>query len=310
MKVGVIGAGGVGTACLMALIMRGCAREIIVIDKDQNRAKGVASDMQYGTTVTQRVSIRAGNYPDLAEADLVMITAGINEKTGGATDRGDTSGRLKLLSTNATIYQDIVPKLVATAPQAVILVVSDPPDPLAQLAQQLANHNRVLSTGTFLDSMRFRWHLANHFKISPDSVEANVVGEHGVTEVFLWSTATICGIPLRNLAFDQKMCEQMEHDIRYANISIIEGIGASQYGIGMICARLAEIVLRDEQAVIPIGSYQPRYGTTLSLPSIVGKQGVIKVLEPTLSSNEQEGLQKSADALKKAFNQIYSPGKK
>ena len=304
MKVGIIGAGGVGSASLMALIMRNCAREIILIDKDQKRAKGVVTDLQYGTTTTSMVTLRAGDYADLAGAALVMVTAGINEKTGGATDRSNPTGRLKLLSTNATIYQDIIPQLIAAAPDAVILVVTDPPDPLAQLTLQLAGHEKVLSTGTFLDSMRFRWHLANYFQISPSSVEANVIGEHGTTEVFLWSSATICGIPLRDLGFDESMCEKMEHEIRYANITIIEGINASQYGIGMICARIAEIILRDEQAVIPIGSYNSRYGTTLSLPSIVGKNGIVKILEPTITPAEQDALQRSAEALKKAFAQI------
>ena len=201
MKVGIIGAGGVGSACLMALIMRGCAREIVLIDKDQKRAKGAVTDMQYGATESPMVELLAGDYPDLAGAALIMITAGINEKTGGATDRSDPSGRLRLLNINAAVYQEIVPKLMAVAPQAVILVVSDPPDPLAQLARQLAGHGRILSAGTFLDTMRFRWHLANYFQVSPDSVDANVVGEHGTTEVFLWSSAAIGGIPIWDLGF-------------------------------------------------------------------------------------------------------------
>lgn len=304
MKIGVIGAGGVGSACMMALIMRNCAREIVLIDRDMKRAIGVVTDMQYGATESAMVTLRAGDYPDLANASLVMITAGINEKTGGATDRSDPSGRLKLLATNATIYQEIVPKITKAAPQAVILVVTDPPDPLAQLSRQIAGHDRILSTGTFLDSMRFRWHLANYFHVSPDSVEANVVGEHGTTEVFLWSSASIGGIPLANLGFDASKCEKIEKEVRYANISIIEGIKASQYGIGMICARIAEIVVRNELAVIPIGSYQSGYGTTLSLPSIVGRNGVVKVLEPSKNSSEKEALQRSADSLKKAFAQI------
>lgn len=306
MKVGVIGAGGVGAACVIATVMRNCAREIVLIDKDLKRAKGVITDIQYGTTITAPTTLIAGDYADLKGADLVMITAGINEKTGGATDRNDPSGRLKLLNVNASVYQDIVPKLVAAAPNAVILVVTDPPDPLAQLSLQLAGHKKVLSTGTFLDSMRFRWHLANHFQVSPESVQANVVGEHGTTEVFLWSSAMIGGVPLKDVGFKPSLIQEIERDIRYANITIIEGINASQYGIGMICARIAEIVLRDEQAVIPIGSFNPKYGTTLSLPSIVGKNGIVKVLEPAMTAEEQSGLQKSADALKKAYEQIHT----
>jgi len=304
MKIGVIGAGGVGSACMIALIMRNCARELVLIDRNSKRAKGVVTDLQYGSTESAMVGLKAGDYPDLSDASLVMITAGINEKTGGATDRNDPSGRLRLLSTNAGIYQEIVHKITAAAPEAVILVVTDPPDPLAQLTRQIAGHDRVLSTGTFLDSMRFRWHLANFFHVSPDSVEANVVGEHGTTEVFLWSSASIGGIPLSNLGFDSSNYEKIENEVRFANITIIEGINASQYGIGMICARIAEIVVRNELAVIPIGSYNPVYGTTLSLPSIVGRNGVVKVLEPSKSSAEKAALQKSADSLKNAFAQI------
>jgi len=304
MKVGIIGAGGVGAACMMALIMRNCVQEIVLIDIDQKRAKGVVTDLQYGTTTTVPVALRAGDYSDLKGAALVMVTAGINEKTGGATDRSDPSGRLRLLDTNAKIYRDIIPKLVAAAPDAVILVVTDPPDPLAQLSRQLAGHDKVLSAGTYLDSMRFRWHLANHFQVTPASVEANVVGEHGTTEVFLWSSAAVCGIPLRNLGFEPDLNDKIEQAIRFANITIIEGINASQYGVGMVCARITEIVVRNEQAVIPIGSYNARYGTTLSLPSIVGKNGVIKILEPTTTPAEQEALQRSAEALKNAYAKI------
>ncbi|HKM91287.1 MAG TPA: NAD(P)-binding domain-containing protein, partial [Candidatus Acidoferrales bacterium] len=159
MKVGIIGAGGVGSACLLSLVMRGVACQVVVLDKNRERAKGVVADLQYGATLSPAVELRAGDYPDLADAVLVVITAGINEKTGGATDRGDPAGRLKLLEINAGVYREIVTSVVAVAPQAVLLVVTDPPDPLADLARHLAGHERVLSTGTFLDSLRFRFHL-------------------------------------------------------------------------------------------------------------------------------------------------------
>lgn len=304
MKVGIIGAGGVGSACLMALLMRNAAREIVLIDRNEKRAVGVVTDMQYGAVEFARVALRAGTYSDLNQASLVMITAGVNELTGGATNRNDPAGRLKLLSANAAIYREIVPQIKAAAPQALILVVADPPDPLAQLTRQLIGHEKVLSTGTFLDSVRFRWHLADHLGVSPESVEANVIGEHGTTEVFLWSSAAVNGVPLRNIGFNESLSEKIEKEVRYANITIIEGIKASQYGIGMICARIAEMVLRDEQAVIPIGSYHPRYGTTLSLPSVVGRNGVVKVLEPSMTAAEQAALQVSIDTLKKASSQM------
>ena len=176
MKVGVIGAGAVGAAALLSLVMRGLACRIVVLDKNQQRARGVVADLQYGATLSPAVVLGAGDYSDLADAMLVIITAGINEKAGGATDRNDPSGRLRLLEANAEIYRDIVPRVVAVAPQALILVVTDPPDPLAALTRHLAGHERVLSSGTFLDTLRFRFHLARRLSVSPRFVAAEVVG--------------------------------------------------------------------------------------------------------------------------------------
>ena len=149
MKIGVIGAGAVGSACLLSIVMRGCAREIVVLDRTRKRAIAVATDMQYGATLSSAVDIRDGDYPDLAGAALVMITAGVNEKTGGATDRSDPAGRLKLLDQNVDVYRQILPQLLRVAPEAVVLVVTDPPDPLADLLRMFG-FERVLSSGTFL----------------------------------------------------------------------------------------------------------------------------------------------------------------
>lgn len=305
MKVGIVGAGGVGSACLLSLVMRGTACQVVVLDKNQERAKGVVADLQYGATLSPAVELSAGDYPDLSGAGLVIITAGINEETGGATDRSDPAGRLKLLDTNAGVYGDIVPRVVAVAPEAVLLVVTDPPDPLADLARRLAGHERVLSSGTFLDSLRFRLHLARRLKVNPSYVEAQVVGEHGTSQVFLWSSARVAGTPISQLLEQSGQAVDtfhrgVEQDVRYANITIIEGTGASQLGIGMVTARIAEAIVRDEQAVIPIGSYNPKYGVTLSLPSVLGRQGVSQIFEPEMSEDERRALQRSADVLRDA----------
>src|ERR1700686_5174569 len=169
MKVGIIGAGGVGSACLLSLVMRGIACHVVVLDKNHERAKGVVADLQYGATLSPVVELLAGDYAELAGTVLVIVTAGVNEKAGGATDRSDPAGRLKLLDTNAAVYREIVPQVVAAAPEAVILGVTDPPDPLADLARRLAGHERVLSTGTYLDSLRFRVHLAETLAVDPSS---------------------------------------------------------------------------------------------------------------------------------------------
>ena len=311
MKVGIVGAGGVGAASLLSLVMRSPpACEIVVLDKNNARAKGVVADLQYGATLSPAVELRDGDYPDLADAVLVIITAGINERAGGATDRGDPAGRLKLLEANANVYRDVVPRIVAVAPQAVILVVTDPPDPLADLARRLAGHERVLSSGTFLDTLRFRFHLAQRLKVSPAFVEAQVVGEHGTSQVFLWSSARVAGM-LATAALDRhgessdEFRRQVEGEVRYANITIIEGTGASQLGIGMATARIVEAILRDEQAVMPVGAFNPKYGTTLSLPSVLGRTGVSRILdEPEMSGAEQHGLQRSADKLRDALARL------
>jgi L-lactate dehydrogenase len=170
--------------------MRGCASEVVLINRDRKRARGVVTDLQYGAALSPAVTLIESDYDGLAGVDLVMITAGVNERGGGATDRTDPSGRLRLLDANAAVYRDIVPRLVEAAPDALILVVTDPPDPLADLARQLARHDRVLSTGTYLDSLRFQFHIAKRLEVSSASVEAMVIGEHGTSEVFVWSGAT------------------------------------------------------------------------------------------------------------------------
>lgn len=304
MKIGIIGAGGVGKACTMATVLRGCVREIVLIDTIKTLATAVATDMQYGALLSPRTTIYAGDYPDLQDANVVMVTAGVNEKTGGATDRSDPAGRLKLLKTNADIYKDIIPKIVTAAPKAIILIVTDPPDPLADVARQLAGHNNILSAGTYLDSLRFRFHLAKHLHVNPADVHAQVIGEHGTSSVFLWSSVTIGGTALAELLSKDinKLQQQIEQEVKFANITIIEGNNASQYGIGMVCARIAEIIIRNEQAVIPIGSYQTDFGVTLSFPSVVGAQGIQQVFIPTMSAEEKHALEQCAEVLKKALH--------
>jgi L-lactate dehydrogenase len=313
MKVGIIGMGSVGTACAFAVVMRGCATELVLLNRERKRARGVVADLQYGAALSSTVTLIEGDYQDLAGADLVMITAGVNERAGGATDRSDPTGRLRLLDANADVYRDIVPRLVKAAPDAMILVVSDPPDPLADLARQLAGHNRVLSTGTYLDSLRFQFHLAKRLEVSPASVEALVIGEHGTSEVFLWSGARVGGMRADRAAAGKsgdlaEVRQAVEQDVRYANISIIEGIGASQLGIGMVSARIAEIVLRNEQAVITIGAFNSKFGVTLSMPGILGRTGVSRILEPAMTEEELRGLQHSADTLKAASKRIGALG--
>jgi L-lactate dehydrogenase len=294
----------------MATVMRGCASELVLVNRGRERAKGMATDMGYGAPLSSTTRVTDGDYSDLAGASLVMVTVGVNEKTGGATDRSDPAGRLRLLDKNAEVYREVIPLINAAAPDAVLLVVTDPPDPLAWLTRELVRHDRVLSTGTLLDSLRLRVHLGRKLKVAPTTIEAQILGEHGTSQIFHWSGARVGGVPIADALgqcgaqHDDGFRATIEKEVRYANITIIEGIGASQYGIGMVCARIAEIVLRDERAVVPIGVYNSKLGVTLSLPGIVGRSGCLQVLDPPLSDDERIGLEKSVETLRKAQERV------
>jgi L-lactate dehydrogenase len=309
MKLGIIGTGNVGCAIALAAVTRGSAREIVLVNRTRRTAEAVATDIRYGVPLSPPVDIKDGDFDALAGAGVVLITSGVNEKTGGATDRNDPQGRLRLLDKNAAIYRDIVPQIVRAAPNAVLVAVTDPPDPLADITRDAAGHDRVLSTGTYLDSLRFRVHLGKHFGVDPKSVEAQVIGDHGTSQVFLWSTARVSGVLVTELVKrrGEKLDDirtQLEKDVRYANITIIEGHDASQYGIGIVSARIAEIVLRDERAAITVGSYQREFGVTLSLPSVVGHAGVLEVMQPEMSPAERSALKKSAEGLRNALQRV------
>jgi L-lactate dehydrogenase len=315
-KVGVVGAGRVGQACAFALLLRASAREIVLVDRVPERATAVATDMRYGAPLSAPVDIAAGDWDDLAGAGVVLITAGVNEKSGGATDRDDPRGRLKLLAPNADVYRDVVPRIVAVAPDAVIVAVTDPPDPLADLARSLAGHDRVLSTGTVIDTLRFRTHIAAHLgSVHPSAIEGLVVGEHGTSQVMLWSSVRVQGAPLAealHLCVPERsldeLREQVEREVRYANIAIIEGNDASQFGIGAVCARIAEAILRDERVVLPVAAYDEGRGVTIGLPTVIGRDGPRGVLMPAMSEDERHDFDRSVQTLREAVAGLRTGG--
>jgi L-lactate dehydrogenase len=288
------------------MAQRGSCREIVLVNRTRKIAAGVATDVSYGQPLSAPVDVSDGDYEALRGAELVMITSGVNEKSGGATDRDDSRGRLKLLDDNAKVYREIIPRIVEAAPDATLLVVTDPPDPLTDITRQLAGHERVFSTGTVIDSLRLRVHIGRRLTVAASSVEAMVIGEHGKSSVTLWSSATVAGIPVNELfehgdSSAAEAREAIEDEVQNANITIIEGIGASQYGIGVVSARLTEAVLRDEGAVFPVGSYHEEFGVSLSLPAIVGRGGVVRTLPAELSYEEHEGLERSTGILRDAL---------
>jgi L-lactate dehydrogenase len=303
--VGIVGVGAVGQACAFALVLRGSCRKLVLVDRAAARATAVAADLRYGTPLSPTIEIGAGDWGDLAGAAVVLICAGVNEKGGNATDRDDARGRLKLLDTNAAVYEEVVPRIVAAAPEAVLVAVTDPPDPLADLTRKLARHDRVLSTGTTIDTLRFQVHLAAALDVHPSAVEALVVGEHGTTEVMLWSSVRVGGTPLaealalrdRQRSVDE-LREQVEREVRFANITIIEGNDASQFGIGVACARITEAILGDERVVMPVAAYRKRYGVTVGLPTVVGRAGPAGELEPSMSDDERSGFERSVATLR------------
>jgi L-lactate dehydrogenase len=305
-KIGIIGAGAVGAATVSNLIQPGGVNpEIILIDSQAKKAVGLAEDFSYAAALDSLATVSAGGYDDLGGADLVVVNAGVNEKDGGATDRNDPQGRRRLIPVNARVYADILPRVQAVAPDTTLLVITDPPDPLAELARHLAPDLHIVSAGTVIDTLRFRYRIAQEFGVRACDVDATVVGEHGTSSVYLWSSARIGGVrALDLLARSGRDAAEVQARIRdavtYSNISIIEGIGASQHGIGAVTARIAEAIVRDEHAILPVASHHDEYGTTISLPSVVGRHGVERVMCPELTGEERAGLEQSAQILREA----------
>jgi L-lactate dehydrogenase len=313
-KIGIIGAGAVGAATVGNLVaLGGVNPEIVLIDKDERKAVGLAEDFSYAAALDSLATVRAGGYDDLRDAALVIVNAGVNERDGGATDRNDPQGRRRLIPVNARIFADIIPRVQAAASSTTLLVITDPPDPLAELARHLAPELHILSAGTVIDTLRFRYRIGREFGVRAREVDATVLGEHGTSSVYLWSSARIGGVRVLELlerrGDDPAVVQERIRDaVTYSNISIIEGIGASQHGIGAVTARIAEAIVRDEHAILPVASHHAEFGTTISLPSVIGHHGVERVMCPDLTDQERASLEESArvlrDAAQKALDSL------
>lgn len=320
MKVGIIGVGFVGTACAKAMLLRGSCQEIVLIDlpEREQHTRGVRNDLSHGEPLCPSNRLTVGDYTDLKDASVVVVTAGINEKSGGAINRKDPWGRQRLLRKNVAVYRDVIPQIVAQSSEVPIIVVTDPPDSLADVALEEVRgkgaKNTIISTGTFLDTLRFRIQIAQRLNCSAKSVDAYVIGEHGKTQVYVWSSVRVGGIPITELlpsrfANAAEFRSEVESGVIDANIDIIDATDASQHGIGIVTTRIVEAILDDEDFVAPVGTRHDEFGVTLSLPSIIRKGGVVEVLKrPTAltqeESREEDALRASAAYIAEALERV------
>jgi L-lactate dehydrogenase len=307
MRIGIVGAGQVGGAAAFAMVMRGVGTEVVLVDRSRELAEAQAQDVLHATPFAHPIRVAAGDHADLAGAGVVVLAAGANQKPG--------ESRLELLGRNAAVFRDVVPRVLDAAPDAILLVASNPVDVMAQVATRIAADRgvppgRVIGSGTVLDTARFRALLAGHFGVSPGSIHANVLGEHGDSEVLHWSEATVGGLPLAE--FGERMGRpltpalraEVDAAVRAAAGVIIRGKGATSYGIGAGLARLAHAVADDERAVVTCSVLNPEIEgvgeVALSLPRVVGRRGVLGTLFPPLDPGERRALRRSAEILKEA----------
>ncbi len=311
MKIGIVGCGMVGATSAYALVMRGVGREIVLVDLHHARAEAEANDILHAVPFANPLTVRAGDYADLTGASVVVIAGGVAQKPGET--------RLQLLQRNADVFRQIVPSVLRHAPAAVLLVVSNPVDIMTHLAAHFAAEfgvptTRVIGSGTTLDTARFRTLLGKHFDVDAQHVHAYVLGEHGDSEVLAWSQATIAGLELDEFAqihgkpLSAEERAQIDEQVRRAAYNIIAGKGATYYGIGSAVARIVDVLVHDQRAILTICTRINRLpdfdGVTLSLPHLVGGAGALAALPLPLDATEQVAFGRSAGILRDAIESL------
>jgi L-lactate dehydrogenase len=307
-KVGLVGTGMVGASFSYSLVQSGLANELVLIDADAARAEGEAMDLNHGLPFVGPMKIVAGGYELLAGSDLVVITAGANQRPGQT--------RLDLLRHNAGVIRDIVPRVVEASPESVILVASNPVDILTQIAAETADlpPGHVLGSGTILDTARFRYMLGEHYRVNPRSVHAYVVAEHGDSAVPVWSMANIAGVPLSNIPHgagaesERAALDGIFVRTRDAAYEIIQRKKSTYYAIGLGLRTIVEAVLRDQRTILTVstpmhGRFGVR-GTALSLPTLVGHGGAETVLDIPMSADEVSAFRRSGELLEEQLRSI------
>jgi L-lactate dehydrogenase len=302
--VGIVGTGNVGTAAAYALFNQSLASELLLLDQDERRAEGEAMDLMHGQFLVGRITCRAVDYPAMSDAQVIVLSAGASQKSPDET-------RLDLLARNAKIFREVISELDKHAPEAILLVATNPVDVLTYLAQEMSDrpNERIIGTGTLLDTARFRALLGRHYGVDPRSVHAYILGEHGDTEVPIWSNATIGGQDIQGRTvlgqeWNPDTMQGLFEQARDAAYQIIDRKGYTDAAIGVVIARIVRAIVEDQQNVLPV-SVRPQgaYGiddVCLSTPCVVGIEGVQKHVVPDLSEDEGEKLRDSAAALKES----------
>ncbi|WP_313121084.1 L-lactate dehydrogenase [Proteiniclasticum ruminis] len=307
-KVAVIGTGFVGSSSAFALMESGLFSEMILLDANQNRAEGEALDISHGLPFARPMKITAGTYDDLVDAAIIVITAGAGQKPGET--------RLDLVKKNVAIFRTIIGEIAKRNCQGILLIVANPVDILTYVALKLSGfpENRVFGSGTTLDTARLKYLLGERLSVDARSVHAWIIGEHGDSQIAAWSSANVSGVPLSDFCsmrgfteHDQNM-EDIAEDVKNSAYKIIEKKKATYYGVAVAVRRICEAIIRDEKSVLPVSSIQHGAfgidGVALSMPAIVGKNGVEKQIPIKLSEKEQIELRKSADALKEVLKSL------
>ncbi len=310
-KVFIVGAGAVGSTYAYTLMKSGLANEIVLTDIDEERTQGEVMDLNHGLCFAPPVNIRAGDYTDCTDANLIVITAGAKQKSG--------QSRLELVQKNSEITRKICDQIKDNTDETVIVMVTNPVDVLTYVAQDHLDWSpgMVIGSGTVLDSARFKYMLSEHCKIDARNVHAYILGEHGDSELPAWSMCHLAGIPIKEYC---PRCEGCDYEQTHSEIfqrvkdsayHIIDYKGATYYGIGMSLMKITEAILRNENSVLTVSTMlKGQYGLNdicLSVPCVIGRNGVSDVIESRLADNEQKLLEKSAQTLRKMIDELKKP---
>jgi len=309
-KVSIIGCGNVGMRYAYALILKGVVRQIVLVDVDRKRLEGEVMDLSHGAPYISPVDIIAGDYSDIKNSDLVVITAGRKNRPGQT--------RLDLAKDNVELYRKIIPEIVKHASSAIFLIVTNPVDVLSYAAYKLSSKsaNKVIGSGTVLDTARFRFLLSNNCKVDSRNIHAHVLGEHGDSEFPVWSRAMIGGVLFKDYCLVCKNSSTCQGDkelneifieVRDSGYEIIERKQETSYGIGLALVRITEAIINDEKSILPISSLVEDYlginDVYLSLPAVIDKEGVREVLKIELDPEEKQAFKKSADAIRRVIKE-------